>query len=76
MMGEIIKFTEEWVKLSNKEITGEWNLKEDIEQGTDSGYRTNERYKIIRSEVHMLKKLYDKSYKKKRRFIDTRSSSK
>jgi hypothetical protein len=55
----------EWVKLSNKEMTKEWGIKDDISEGTDAGYKTNETYKVIRGESYMIKKEYNKSYGKK-----------
>ena len=61
---ETKKITEEWVKLSNKEMTKEWNIKEDISEGTDAGYKTNERYKVINKETYMLKKKYDDAFAK------------
>jgi len=62
---KIVESLDKWVKLTNKQITKEWNLKEDIEQGTDAGYRTHELYKVINGEVYMEKNKFDKEYKKK-----------
>jgi hypothetical protein len=61
---QIKNVTELWVKLTNKQITREWNLKQDIEEGTKAGYMTNETYRVINGEVYMKKNKFDKEYKK------------
>ncbi len=63
---EVKTIKEDWVKLTNKQITKEMNLKEDIQGGADGGYDTKEFYKVIRGEFYMCKKYFDKDYKLKK----------
>ena len=64
--------SENWLKLSNKELTSEFNIKENIEEGDKGGYNTSKVYNVINGETYMNEKDYkkgEKTMKDKERFI-------
>ena len=54
------KITEEWVKLTSKELVKEFGIEQGIQEGLSAGYMDNLNYKVYKDEVYMKPKVYKK----------------